>query len=117
MSVPRMPPAPGLLSTTTGWPRASPRCCAAKRATTSVTPPAALAKIPALNAGVTGLLASSEQTSDIIGLRWDFAKSLALKVQIDRVKPGAKSGLLINVPAAGYKKDVTVVAAGVDFVF
>ncbi|WP_343730148.1 porin [Duganella sp.] len=89
----------------------------AKGAGSSVTKPAALAKIPALNAGVTNLLASSEQTSDIVGVRWDFAKQLALKVQVDRVKPGAKSGQLINVPAAGYNKNVTVVAAGLDFVF
>ncbi len=89
----------------------------AKGAGSSVTKPAALAKIPALNAGVTNLLAAPEQTSDIIGVRWDFAKQLALKVQVDRVKPGAKSGQLINVPAAGYNKNVTVVAAGLDFVF
>ncbi|MRW91598.1 porin [Duganella sp. FT80W] len=89
----------------------------AKGAGSSVTPPAALARIPALNSVVTSLLASSEQSSDIIGVRWDFAKSLALKVQVDRVKPQAKSGLLINVPTAGYSKDVTVVAAGLDFVF
>ncbi|MRX07861.1 hypothetical protein GJ697_08465 [Pseudoduganella sp. FT25W] len=88
-----------------------------KGAGSSVTTPAALARIPALNTAVTGLLTSAEQTSDIIGVRWDFAKQLALKVQVDRVKPGAKSGLLINVPAAGYSKDVTVVAAGLDFVF
>ena len=89
----------------------------AKGAGSSITAPAALAKIPALNAGVTNLLAAAEQTTDIVGVRWDFAKQLALKVQVDRVKPGAKSGLLINVPAAGYNKDVTVVAAGLDFVF
>jgi hypothetical protein len=89
----------------------------AKGAGSSVTKPAALARVPALNAAVTGLLTSAEQTSDIIGVRWDFAKSVALKVQVDRVKPKAKSGLLINVPAAGYNKDVTVVAAGLDFVF
>jgi hypothetical protein len=28
----------------------------------------------------------------MIGVRWDFANQLALKVQVDRVKPGAKSG-------------------------
>jgi hypothetical protein len=89
----------------------------AKGAGSSVTTPAALARVPALNTAVTGLLASAEQTSDIVGVRWDFAKSVALKVQVDRVKPKAKSGLLINVPAAGYNKDVTVVAAGLDFVF
>ena len=66
---------------------------------------------------VAGLLSSSEQSSDLIGVRWDFAKSLALKVQIDRVNPKAKSGWLQNVPAAGYNKDLTVVGVALDFVF
>ncbi|TFW30390.1 porin [Duganella callida] len=88
-----------------------------KGAGSSVSVPSALAKVPTLNAAVTGLLTSSQQSSDLIGVRWDFAKSLALKVQVDRVKPEAKSGWLIHTPAAGYNKDVTVVAAGLDFVF
>jgi hypothetical protein len=50
-------------------------------------------------------------------VRWDFAQSAALKVQVDRVKPGAKNGFLSDVTAAGVGKKVTVVAAGVDFVF
>ena len=83
----------------------------------AVTVPAALARIPALNAGVKNLLAGSSQKSDIVGVRWDFAKSAALKVQVDRVKPGAKNGFLNDVTAAGNGKNVTVVAAGVDFVF
>jgi len=83
----------------------------------AVNVPAALARIPALNAGVRGLLAGSSQKSDIVGVRWDFAKSAALKVQVDRVKPGAKNGFLSDVKPAGVGKDVTVVAAGVDFVF
>jgi len=83
----------------------------------AVTVPAALARIPALNVGVRGLLAGSSQKSDIVGVRWDFAKSAALKVQVDRVKPGAKNGYLTDVTPAGVGKNVTVVAAGVDFVF
>jgi len=79
--------------------------------------PAALARIPALNAGVKNLLAGGSQSSDLVGVRWDFAKSAALKVQVDRVKPGAKNGYLIDVTPAGVGKNVTVVAAGVDFVF
>jgi hypothetical protein len=62
-------------------------------------------------------LSAPEQSSDLIGVRWDFAKSLALKVQIDRVKPKHKSGSLNFGPAAGYTNDVTVVAAALDFVF
>ena len=90
---------------------------ASKGAGTSITVPAALARIPALNAAVNNLLVSPEQSTDLIGVRWDFAKSMALKVQIDRVKPKVKSGQLIFTPAAGQKDSVTVVAAGLDFVF
>lgn len=79
--------------------------------------PAALARIPALNAVVQGMRQGDSQTSDTIGVRWDFAKSAALKVQVDRVKPGVKGGYLIDVTPAGVGKKVTVVAAGVDFVF
>jgi len=79
--------------------------------------PAALARIPALNAGVRGLLAGGDQSSDIVGVRWDFAKSAALKVQVDRVKSGSTNGFLRDVTVAGRGKGVTVVAAGVDFVF
>ena len=32
---------------------------------------------PAMNAGVKALLVSADQKSDLIGVRWDFAKSLA----------------------------------------
>ena len=83
----------------------------------TVSVPAALAAIPALNAGIRGLLAGGEQSSDIVGVRWDFAKSAALKVQVDHVNSGAKNGFLRDVTAAGKGKSVNVVAAGVDFVF
>jgi hypothetical protein len=82
----------------------------------SVTPPAVFPKTGPLGGAVYGLLQSAEQTSDLVGVRWDFAKSLALKVQVDRVKPKAKSGSLI-FPTATFKGDVTVVAAALDFVF
>ncbi|MGV7209635.1 porin [Oxalobacteraceae bacterium A2-2] len=83
----------------------------------SVAVPSTLGKIPALNAAVAGLVTPAEQDTDTLGVRWDFAKSLALKVQVDRVKPKAKSGTLIYAPAAGYKDNVTVVGAALDFVF
>lgn len=69
-------------------------------------------------AGVRNLLVSPEQKTDLVGMRWDFAKSLALKVQIDHVQPQVKGGLLIlpsGVPT--YTKSVNVYAAGIDFVF
>lgn len=90
---------------------------ASEGAGTKVTVPAALTRVPPLNAAVTNLLTAAEQSSDLVGVRWDFAKSIALKVQVDRVKPKVKSGALIFAPAAGQKDSVTVVAAGVDFVF
>ncbi|GGY50329.1 porin [Pseudoduganella albidiflava] len=83
----------------------------------NVSVPAALARIPTLNAGVKNLLAPGSQSSDLIGVRWDFAQSAALKVQVDRIKPGAKNGFLSDVTPAGVGKKVTVIAAGVDFVF
>jgi predicted porin len=77
-------------------------------------------KTPALPAAlatpVNALLTSAAQSSDLVGLRWDFAKSMALKVQYDRVKPSAKSGSLIYGPAV-FRDKVNVIAAGVDFVF
>lgn len=82
----------------------------------SVTPPASFPTTGPLGSTVYGLLQSAEQSSDLIGVRWDFAKSLALKVQVDRVKPKDKSGSLI-FPSATFKGDVTVVAAALDFVF
>jgi hypothetical protein len=83
----------------------------------SVALPATFPKAGVLAATVNNVLASAEQKSDLIGVRWDFAKSMALKVQVDRIKPGTKSGALIFAPAAGIKKNVTVVGAALDFVF
>ncbi len=83
----------------------------------SVNVPAGFPKTGALGTPVASLLAAAEQKSDLIGVRWDFAKSMALKVQIDRVKPKTKSGSLIFAPAAGYTTPVTVVGAALDFVF
>jgi hypothetical protein len=86
----------------------------------SVTVPTVPAAHPlaATFGAVRGLLVSPEQKSDLIGMRWDFAKSLALKVQIDHVKPQVKGGSLIlpsGVPA--YSNSINVYAAGIDFVF
>jgi hypothetical protein len=83
----------------------------------SVTPPATFPKTGALAATVGGLMAAVEQKNDLIGVRWDFAKSMALKVQIDRVKPKTKAGTLIFAPAAATPRTVTVVGAALDFVF
>ncbi|HEU4846442.1 MAG TPA: porin [Burkholderiaceae bacterium] len=83
----------------------------------SVTLPAGFPPAGALFNAVNGLLTSSEQGTDLVGVRWDFAKNVAMKFQVDRVKPKTKAGTLINGPAAGLKDTVTVVAASLDFVF
>jgi len=71
----------------------------------------------ALSSAVRGVLASAAQSSDALGVRWDFARSVALKVQVDRIKPTVKSGTLIDGPPAGLRGTVTVVGATLDFVF
>ncbi len=58
----------------------------------------------------------SNQTSNSIGLRWDFYKSAALKMQLDRFSPGPGSGTFTKANP-GFTGPVTVFAAGVDFVF
>ncbi|HJU98929.1 MAG TPA: porin [Burkholderiaceae bacterium] len=83
----------------------------------SVTLPAGFPPAGALFNAVDSLLTSAEQTTDLIGVRWDFAKNVDLKVQLDRVKPKTKAGTLINAPATGLKDTVNVVAASLDFVF
>lgn len=57
-----------------------------------------------------------EQATTSVGVRWDFHSSLALKAQIDRVKPGVGKGLLLNAQP-GFNRDVTVGAVALDFVF
>lgn len=83
----------------------------------SVTVPAGLARAPALAAAVNNLLTSAEQSSNMIGVRWDFAQSMVLKVQIDHIKPKVKSGALIFPQTSAPIASVTVLGAAVDFVF
>jgi hypothetical protein len=55
-------------------------------------------------------LGQAAQTTDTVGVRWD------LKVQVDRVRPDAGNGLLLNAKP-GFKGPVTVGAVALDFVF
>ncbi|WP_323143005.1 hypothetical protein [Massilia phyllosphaerae] len=83
-------------------------------------PAACGATVRALSTAVGSLkysgLGQGEQTTDSIGVRWDFYRSVALKAQIDRVHPDAGNGLLTNVQP-GFRGPVTVGAVAVDFVF
>lgn len=83
----------------------------------SITLPANFPSSGPLSAPVRSLLAAAEQKSDLVGVRWDFAKNLAVKLQVDRVKPQSKTGSLIYGPAAGLRDSVTVTGVTLDFVF
>jgi hypothetical protein len=69
-----------------------------------------------LTAAANGAARTALQSTHAIGLRWDFHKSAALKVQIDHVKPRDGAGAFVN-PAPGFTGPVNVYAAGIDFVF
>lgn len=69
-----------------------------------------------LTAAVNGAVKAGLQSSNAVGVRWDFYKSAALKVQIDRVKPRDGVGAFINAKP-GFSGPVNVYAAGIDFVF
>ncbi len=83
-------------------------------------PAACTPTMAALRAGVSTLknsgIGQGEQTTDSIGVRWDFYRSMALKAQIDRVRPQNGTGLFL-APQAGFKGPVTVGAVALDFVF
>jgi hypothetical protein len=70
--------------------------------------------------GLSGLVDSlnvgSNQTTDSVGVRWDFSRSAALKVQLDRVMPGKGNGYLLDVKP-GFSAPLWVSAVAVDFVF
>lgn len=66
--------------------------------------------------GVRTVLSQDEQTSNTIGIRWDFKKSAALKVQIDQIKPRNGQMILANIKP-GFNNSVTAISAAVDFVF
>jgi hypothetical protein len=61
-------------------------------------------------------IGQGEQRTDSIGLRWDFYRSVDLKVQFDRVRPQNGNGLFLN-PQPGFHGPVTVGSVAVDFVF
>lgn len=74
--------------------------------------------LQALSAAVSDGLAAGlvAQTTASVGLRWNVMPSAACKVQLDRVRPKRGGGLLLNA-APGMTGAVTVITAGVDFVF
>lgn len=70
-----------------------------------------------LAAGANGAIKAGLQSSTAIGLRWDFYRSAAFKVQMDRVKTRDGDGYFAN-PKPGFAgSTVNVYAAAIDFVF
>ena len=83
-------------------------------------PAACTPTLQQLGAGVRRLpntgVGQGEQSTNSVGFRWDFASSVALKVQLDHVKPKNGNGLFIAVQP-GFKDSVNVGAVALDFVF
>jgi hypothetical protein len=79
-----------------------------------------LSSLPAsgpLTAGVNSLIRAGLQTTDGVGVRWDFYKSAALKVQVDRVNTRDGNGYFANAKPGFAGSTVNVYAAAIDFVF
>ncbi|ELX08887.1 hypothetical protein Jab_2c09450 [Janthinobacterium sp. HH01] len=73
--------------------------------------------LAALTAGTNAAIKSGLQSTTGIGVRWDFYKSAAFKVQIDRIKTRDGAGYFLN-PKPGFAgSTVNVYAAAIDFVF
>jgi hypothetical protein len=72
--------------------------------------------LAALTAGVNSVAKAGLQSTNAVGVRWDFYKSAALKVQVDRVRPKDGAGAFLNA-RPGFTGPVNVYAAGIDFVF
>ena len=85
-------------------------------------PPQLAAAAAALNAGVSAFasgIPAPTQKSATLGLRWDFRKNAAAKLQVDHIDLGTNSyGHLIN-RSPGYPPGgkLNLVSAAVDFVF
>ncbi|MQA36855.1 hypothetical protein [Rugamonas aquatica] len=73
--------------------------------------------LAALTAGTNAAIKAGLQSTTGIGVRWDFYKSAAFKVQMDRIKTRDGAGYFLN-PKPGFAgSTVNVYAAAIDFVF
>ncbi|MYN18006.1 porin [Rugamonas sp. FT107W] len=70
-----------------------------------------------LTAGTNAAIKSGLQSTTGIGLRWDFYKSAAFKVQMDRIKTRDGDGYFLNAKPGFAGSTVNVYAAAIDFVF
>lgn len=72
---------------------------------------------PLATAVRTAILQGPEQQSDTLGLRWNWRPGRSLTVQVDRVRPSAKNGLLLGPSGGGLARPVTVLGLALDVVF
>ncbi|RFP17605.1 hypothetical protein D0T25_12665 [Duganella sp. BJB488] len=70
-----------------------------------------------LTAGTNAAIKAGLQSTTGIGLRWDFYKSAAFKVQMDRIKTRDGDGYFLNAKPGFAGSTVNVYAAAIDFVF
>ncbi|WP_343731576.1 hypothetical protein [Duganella sp.] len=70
-----------------------------------------------LSAAINGAVKGGLQSTNAIGLRWDFYKSAALKIQMDRIKTREGNGYFVNAKPGFAGSSVNVYAAAIDFVF
>lgn len=83
-------------------------------------PPPLAAAAGQVNAGLNGFLATIPvQSTWSAGLRWDAATNIALKLQLDRVRPrhGSRGTLINNQPDLLPDRAVHVGSVAMDFVF
>lgn len=69
-----------------------------------------------LSAAANAAIKGAQFSNNAIGLRWDFNKSAAFKLQVDRVTPVDGTGG-VHKAKPGFTGPLTVVAAGIDFIF
>ncbi|HXA47358.1 MAG TPA: hypothetical protein VNW52_06995 [Burkholderiaceae bacterium] len=69
-----------------------------------------------LTAAANGAVKALLESSNAVGVRWDFYKSADLKFQFDRISPRNGPGFFLN-PQPGFTGPVNVYALGVDFIF
>jgi hypothetical protein len=70
-----------------------------------------------LAAGANGAIKTGLQSSTAIGVRWDFHKSAAFKVQMDRVETRDGDGYFVHAKPGFAGSTVNVYAAAIDFIF
>ncbi|MYM26263.1 hypothetical protein GTP46_26895 [Duganella sp. FT135W] len=73
--------------------------------------------LAALSASANRAIKIGLQSTTAVGMRWDFYKSLAFKVQVDHIKTRDGVGYFVNAKPGFAGSTVNVYAVAIDFVF